>query len=414
MITPYFYPYMKQFCILFFLLLIISCQDQSDPSFEVQSISGDVSDQSLTPRLFTSYKGDTYLSWLEKNDQTVQFKFSTLNENTWSSPKLINEGNNWFVNWADFPSLIANNETLSAHWLQKKAEGTYDYDIRIAQSQNDGDSWSESFIPHNDGVAAEHGFVSMLPLPNDHNFATWLDGRNTKVSQGESDGHGSGGAMTLRAGVFNSSGKMVKDWELDNRTCDCCQTSAAMTSDGIIVAYRDRSEDEIRDIYVTKKVNGNWTSPTPVFNDNWKISGCPVNGPSIAAHEDQVAIAWFTAANGYPEVKMAISNDAGITFENPKVISQGKTMGRVGIAYLGNGQIALSWLETYDDLADIMLATFDANGNEILRKSIAQTSAARASGFPVITAVNNDIIISWTEAQEKLSMVKTVRVKLSY
>lgn len=407
---------MKQLSILFFLLLIFSCQDQSEPTFEVQFISGDVSDNSLTPRLFTSNKGVTYLSWLEKNDKTVQFKFSTLQENTWSVPKLISAGNNWFVNWADFPSLIANNSTISAHWLQKKAEGTYDYDVRIAQSQNGGDSWSASFIPHNDGVAAEHGFVSMLPLPNDQNFATWLDGRNTKMSHGESDGHGHGssGAMTLRAGVFNSSGEMVENWELDNRTCDCCQTTAAMTSDGIIVAYRDRSEDEIRDIYITKKVNGDWTTPLPVFNDNWEISGCPVNGPSIAAHEDQVAVAWFTAANGYPEVKMAISNDAGITFENPKVISQGKTMGRVAIAYLNNGQMALSWLDSYNDLANIMLATFDASGNEILRKSISQTSAARASGFPVITTINNDIIIAWTETQEEASKVKTARVKLSH
>jgi len=404
---------MKQLGILFFLLLIVSCQDQNSAKFKVKQLVSEANDHSLTPNLFTSDNGDVYLSWLEKNDDAVQFKFSMFNENIWNTPKLISEGNNWFVNWADFPSLIANNKTLSAHWLQKKAEGTYDYDVRITQSKDSGSSWSDSFIPHSDGVAAEHGFVSMLALPNDQNFATWLDGRNTKSSHGENNDHGGEGAMTVRGGIFNSSGEMIEDWELDNRTCDCCQTTAALTRDGIIVAYRDRSEDEVRDIYVTKRVNGNWSTPTPVFNDNWEISGCPVNGPSIAANEERVAISWFTAANGYPEVKMAISTDAGISFGTPKIISQGKTTGRVGLTYLDNGQIAISWLETDNDLADIMLATFDADGNEIHRQSIAQTSAARASGFPVITNKKDELIIAWTEAGDQLSQVKTARVSLS-
>ena len=401
-------------CISCYLLVFLafSCAKPKSPEFHISSIATPSAEDSLTPRLFTSSNGKTYLSWLERKGEKTQLKYSQLDNAQWSTPKLISEGDNWFINWADFPSFIENEGTLSAHWLQKRAEGTYDYDIRIAQSADNGNNWSESFIPHKDNIAAEHGFVTMRPISNNQNFATWLDGRNTKIDQDhEADGHGSGGAMTIRAGIFDKSGKMTSDWELDARTCDCCQTAAAFTSKGPIVAYRDRSDDEIRDIYVTRLVDDSWTDPKPVFNDNWKISGCPVNGPSLSANGKFVALTWFTAAKGFGEVKIAFSQDAGENFGKPTVIGKGNTNGRVGTTILDNGNIAVSWMETSEDMASIMLAVFNGNGEEIIRETITKTSAARASGFPVITNAHNHIVLAWTETGET-SQVKTSTIAI--
>ena len=55
--------------------------------------------------------------------------------------------------------------------------------------------------------------------------------------------------MTLRFAAFES------DWKqtallVDNRVGECCPTTAAMTGDGPIVAHRNRSDQEMRDIYV--------------------------------------------------------------------------------------------------------------------------------------------------------------------
>ena len=36
--------------------------------------------------------------------------------------------------------------------------------------------------------------------------------------------------------------------ELDPKVCDCCQTAAAVTDDGPVVVYRNRSDQELRDI----------------------------------------------------------------------------------------------------------------------------------------------------------------------
>ncbi len=395
--------------ITFFLL---SCGAEKTPELNISSIPSPTSENSLTPRLFTSSNGEVLLSWLEKHDEMTKLKFSKFTNDVWNEPQLINEGDNWFVNWADFPSLIANESSLTAHWLQKRAKGTYDYDIRISQSQNDGNSWSESFVLHSDGIAAEHGFVSMLPMANDQSFATWLDGRNTKTEQasGNHGGHG-GGAMTLRAGTLDNNGNMIAEWELDQRTCDCCQTTAAMTSNGPVVAYRNRSENEIRDIYITRLIDNAWTEPKPVYNDNWEISGCPVNGPSMDSRNNLVAITWFTAANGYGEVKLSISKDAADNFSQPIVLSRGKTNGRVGTLITDNDQIVVSWAEVNEDKSNIMLAVFDSSGKELIRKMIAETSAARASGFPVITTSKDEVLIAWTETGNQ-SKVKTSLISM--
>lgn len=397
---------MKRILPCIIVLITFACSSPKEPQLEVNVLSSPTADNSLTPRLFTSAEGQTYLSWLERKTEKTQFKFSELQNGQWSTPSLISEGNNWFINWADFPSFIENDGILSAHWLQKRAEGTYDYDVRISQSLDNGKNWSESFIPHKDDIAAEHGFVSMRPISNG-NFLTWLDGRNTKPAGDHTTegGHGGGGAMTIRAGIFDSQGEMTSDWELDARTCDCCQTAAAITNNGPIVAYRDRSNDEIRDIYVTRLVNDKWTDPKPVFNDNWNISGCPVNGPSLSARGEFVVLAWFTAAKGFGEVKIAFSQDAGDNFGNPTVIAKGNTNGRVGTTILDNGNIAVSWMETIDDVANIMLAIFNGNGEELIRKSITQTSAARASGFPVISNSKNKVLLAWTETGEHSKVV---------
>ena len=131
------------------------------------------------------------------------------------------------------------------------------------------------------------------------------------VKHGE---HGGGGAMSVRFARFDKNFKQVEESLVDAKVCECCPTAAAVTSEGIIAAYRNRSDDEIRDNYVSRLVNGKWTTPQAVFNDNWKIAACPVNGPSLSANGNLVAMSWFTAKNDQGQAFAAFSQDAGKTF----------------------------------------------------------------------------------------------------
>lgn len=398
----------KLLVIILVMAFLNACTDK--PKELVEEITLETSYPSSLPRLFTNSKGETYLSYVERTPEKVaKLFFSKLENGQWAKPQLITEGDNWFVNWADFPSVIENNSHMAAHWLQKSDKGTFDYDVRVAMSTSSGDHWSDSFIPHKDGVAAEHGFVTMLPLDNQRTFMTWLDGRNTKVEGEESHGGHGGGPMSLRAAIFDKDGNALEEWELDNRVCDCCQTTAAVTDEGIIVIYRDRSENEIRDMSVVRLVDGQWTEPKPLMVELWVMPACPVNGPSVTANGSNVAVAWFMAKEGNPEVKLAFSKDGGATFGEPVMVSEKNTSGRVGTTTLNNGNVLVSWLENVGEKASIMLAEYDTMGTLINKKTIAETTAARASGFPVITSNGDDVYMAWTQAGDQ-SMVKTAKI----
>ncbi len=377
--------------------LIAAPQELSEGSIEY--FVSPAPKNSALSRVVRDKSGRIYLSWVSQEGDLASFEYSELMGNDWSNPETISEGDDWFVNWADFPMLSVNAGNMAALWLRMSAEGTYDYNIEASFFAAGTRNWSEARIIHNDGVNAEHGFVSMLPMGGGTTMFTWLDGRNTKLEDGY-------GEMTLRAGVFDATGNKLDEWELDHRVCDCCQTSSALTAKGPIVVYRDRSENEIRDTSVIRHINGKWTEPESIHDDNWQISGCPVNGPSVSANEEQVAVAWFTAKDDTPKVQLALSADSGDSFSSPIVVASPKTNGRVGTAILDSGEIVVSWMDTTEADAVIMLSLFSAEGKLLDNYKVAKSSASRRSGFPIIEEVGNSVYVSWTD----ISSVPQVKV----
>lgn len=368
-------------------------------------------------RVVTDGKGQVYLSWVTREGEMASLRYAKLEGDDWTTPVTISQGNDWFNNWADFPSLLVNDDSMTAHWLRMSADGTFDYDIEAAFYNSESDAWSTGITIHKDGVSAEHGFVSMLAMSEGRTFITWLDGRETVVNN--DDGAGSNtepdeyGAMTLRAGVFDKNGATVSAWELDHRVCDCCQTSSAMSNTGPMVVYRDRSDDEIRDIYITRFEDDAWTEPVAIHNDGWQIAGCPVNGPSIAAQGEQVAVSWFTARDDSPKVKLVLSDDNGKTFSAPILVANETTNGRVGTAILESGHVAVSWMDTKATDAKIMLTLYSAQGQLLETTQVATSKASRRSGFPIIVSAGNDVYVSWTDISDG-AQVRVARLSYAY
>ncbi|WP_373493605.1 exo-alpha-sialidase [Aquiflexum sp.] len=359
------------------------------------------------PFLYTSSKGQTYLSWIEKSDDLNYFKYSVLNDNAWSDPKLIAEGSNWFVNWADYPQMASFEDgTLIAFFLEKSGQGTFAYDVKVTLSA-DGVYWSSPFVLHDDNTQTEHGFVSMAAW-GENMLIAWLDGRNTGNSGHDDHHHGHQGQMTLRAALLDSKGNKLDEWELDDRVCDCCQTNISMSSNGPVIVFRDRSETEIRDLGIIRWLGEKWSETNPVNMDLWQIAACPVNGPRVSAKENQVAVAWYTAAKDSPEVKVAISGNAGKTFDLTSRIDLGKTIGRVDIDWIKEGLAMVTWMEEGKILARTV--TLDGKlGQPIL---IAETTEKRSSGFPQMTVNGDEVWVAWTDDTSERKKIKVSKMIL--
>lgn len=146
------------------------------------------------------------------------------------------------------------------------------------------------------------------------------------------------------------------------RVCECCPTAAAVTADGPIIAYRDRSPDEIRDIYVSRLVSGKWSEPAAVHRDNWKIAAYPVNGPALSANGKKVATAWFTAKGDVGHTFVAFSSDSGRSFNAPIQLDDASALGRVDVALLDDGSAAATWIEFADGKAHFRLRRITRSG----------------------------------------------------
>jgi hypothetical protein len=334
--------------------------------------------------------GRIYLSWIDPEaDSNSVLRFAVLG-NAWSRPRTIAQGRGWFVNWADFPALAGSGSTLVAHWLERSGRSTYAYDIRMVRSSDGGATWSTPVTPHRDQTASEHGFVSLWPQEGGAVAAVWVDGRRS----------GPGGGMNLRTATLSASGDLSDEVELDDRICDCCQTAVALTSDGPIVVYRDRTADEIRDIAVVRLVNGAWTASAKVADEQWRINACPVNGPAVAAQRRDVAVAWFTAAGGTRRVEVAFSADAGASFGTPAMVDDGHPVGRVGIIMLDDGAALVSWLEDTGAGAEVRVRRVSPTGERGTAQTVARTASGRPSGFPRMARAGDRVVFAWRDPEQ--------------
>lgn len=371
-------------------------------SFDVVPIPPVAGRRSGEPDLCRGPAGVACLSWVEAVGEEHALKFSMLTGERWSRPREAARGARWFVNWADFPSLAALPDgSMVAHWRQMSGEGTYDYDVMVARSVDGGDTWGAAHTPHRDGVRAEHGFVSTAAIGQDGLALAWLDGRAMKKPDGGR------GAMTLRYAELSAAGVFSEEALLDPRVCECCQTSMAWTSRGPVVVYRDRSAQEVRDIACVRRVDGRWSKPRAITSEQWRIGGCPVNGPSIAARGDEVVVAYFTAAAGRASVRLVRSSDAGASFGDPLVLDDHNPPGRVEVVLAYDGAAWLCWLGRDGDGGVVMLRRVGADGALSDARVVARTGAARANGFPQVLALDDELVFAWTD-----DGVQTARLRL--
>jgi hypothetical protein len=354
------------------------------------------------PNLFTTADGRVVMTWTEAvgaEGHAIRISLRS-GDGVWSEPRDVVRRNDLFVNWADFPSVVALSDgRLIAHWLQKSGGASYQYDVRLAESRDDGATWSASVLPHRAGIPAEHGFVSILPDAEGSASIFFLDGSAGLTGAPPADaGHDEHSPAPMHLSVNHWRNGMADSSKvvLDRRICDCCQTSAAMTARGPIVVFRDRSDAEVRDISIIREVEGDWTESRPVHEDNWTINACPVNGPAVIATGEQAAVAWFTGARDTAKVQIAFSTDAGSTFGTPTRVDEGRPAGRVGLQWVGNDAL-VSWLERGEgDTAYVKVRRVRRDGSMDDPITVSTSKGARSSGFPRITRLGDGVMLAWT------------------
>jgi hypothetical protein len=397
-------------------LLLTACGNEAGPlpfGLALDQLAVPADSLSGEPYLVSS-GGEVALSWIERTETGAAMRFASLGESGWGGAHSIASGDNWFVNWADVPSIELAGSTMWAHWLEYNGEGRYSYGVRVSSSDDGGTTWAPPTWLHDDESPVEHGFGAMTTVGGE-THAVWLDGRQGPEipqmsvrtrSLGAPGGVQGAEATTAIAGFG-------PDTLLDERTCDCCPNDiVAVGDDGLVAAYRNRSADEVRDIHVIRYADGAWQAAQAVHEDGWQIAACPVNGPALASADGRVAIAWFTAPDNAPQVNVAFSEDGGESFGAPIRMDTGPATGRVDVVMLEDGTAIVSWIQASGPApeadasagrrrpaaveAGIMARRVSADGRTSEPVVVVPTSTSRSSGYPRMVKIGGDLVFAWT------------------
>ncbi len=404
------------------LIIIAGCGESGlpEPFSEITEIEQPTDFDARYPFLHVS--GDSVLvSWQSRvEDDQTRLYLAGINDTQWSEPELVTEGSEWFVNWADFPVIgTSRSGDVMMSFMTSSGPGTFEYDLNFITRS--GGAWNEAFVPHEDGTLTEHGFASMQPYGDDQLLTVWLDGRqmadsdDDEASDEPHDSHGNGDMMLMH-GIVDPSDGIVSKGSLDHRVCECCPTASASTDDASIFFYRDRSDDETRNIaFVTYRYDQQeWSSPKPLNEDGWQVQGCPVNGPAADSYDNTVGAAWYTAPDDQPYVKVAFSEDHGESFSEPIVIHEENTLGRVDLKMIDSQTAIVSWIDQVEGQTQLMTRLVDSGGAMGPAQAVKVDNylADRAAGFPRMTRLNDAIYLGWTRPGEP-NQIELIRGELA-
>lgn len=374
-------------------------------ALEVSTVDLGLARPAAQPNVVADPARDRFiLSWQERDAESCAVLRTAVlpREGALGPARDVARGCDWFVNWADIPSLaIADNGDWWTFHLRKSASSTYAYDIRLQRSQDEGRTWSAPITPHEDGTPTEHGFVSMVPQSGDRMLVVWLDGRRTATGVSahghgaHDEGHGPAeGPMTLRSVEIGADFVLRRPHEIDARVCSCCPTDLVRTATGAVAVFRDRSDDEVRDIHHARYADGRWTRGGAVRTDGWRIAACPVNGPALAARGDALVAAWPTMAAGPLQVNVAAVGDSAPA----RVLDAGEgALGRPDLVPWGERAWLATWLGAGEARGTALrLAVLDAGLQPIATQDVSVLPPGRATGFPKLAALPGQAVLVWT------------------
>ncbi|MEM7080081.1 MAG: hypothetical protein AAF513_15775 [Pseudomonadota bacterium] len=361
-----------------------ACEEGSTRGLDLETGS-----HSITPNLVRGGEGRLVLSFLEVEEELTHLRYAQLDGAVWGPVETVVSSQDMLRNWADFASVLPLREGgIAAHWLVKSSTG-FTYDAYVARRARDA-PWTPPTRLHADQQLTEHGFVSLFEDAAGLG-AIWLDGnqypRGLRV-------------MELRSATLDERGQPYDEVVVDQRVCDCCQTTAAIVGGQPVIAYRDRADDEIRDISIAQYTESGWQVLGPVAADGWRITGCPVNGPVLSAHDSRLALAWFTGMPS-PRVRLALSSQGGESFEVLD-IADSNVIGRVDASAFAQG-VVVSWMGA----GGVHARFVSWSGEKHAVHTLAEVDTSRRAGFAQIAVIDTRLIYAWTDTRAPQLQVRT-------
>ena len=386
------------------LFLIAAALPLPGQTLKVEPVPNPASAASLQANWSALPDGSALLSWVEKSGGADSLRYAVRRGSAWSETRTVVARRHFFHHPAELPEVIAlPGGSFMAHWVEMPKEGSEAEYLYVAAS-SDGVRWSAPMIGHKDRSLVQHGLGSMVASGPAEASMIWLEALK-----------GEDGPVSLKRTVLTAEGgnpKIAKEETLDSDVCACCPTSVIRTTKGLLVAYRDHTPGDIRDIATIRFENNTWSPSKIIHPDQWKINACPINAAATAAKGANVAVAWYTAAqdktNDKPRAQLALSTNGGVTFSKPVLVSTGSAYGYASVAVDDAGGAYVSWLERSGNAARVLVRHVTANGTAGPAAQAGQ-GERESLGYPRLIRTGNETWIVWGNSDNG-SKIQTARL----
>ncbi|GGD70897.1 hypothetical protein GCM10011514_38720 [Emticicia aquatilis] len=279
------------------------------PDNSYNAFQNDTTKAYTMPLLAKTPKGEVMLSWTEKDLQGITsfcVAFSKDNGKTFGDKKTIYSG-----------AGIGNSRMMRARVLAKKdgslvavftnstasqpaggGRGGRSSNIMYCVSKDGGSTWTAPAPVDSDpkqGIV--RGFFDAIVMSNDEIAVVYLKDVANSTKHEERD---------LRL-VVTKNGVMQPEKLIDPVVCDCCPINMLIDANGALnIVYRDNNDD-IRDMarIVSTDNAESFSKPQIIYNDGWKILGCPHSGAVSSTYGKSALVAWFSGAEKEAGVRLA-------------------------------------------------------------------------------------------------------------
>ena len=225
-------------------------------------------------------------------------------------------------------------------------------------------------------------------------FAAWLDKRNRAPAKKKGEAYDGAGLFfaTSKDGEVYSQARLVQD-----NTCECCRLGVAFVGHGRpVVIFRNIFEGGVRDHAIATFSDPNTPGAIHrVSNDDWKISACPHQGPSLSIGPNGAYHAtWYTNGKNRQGLFYARSTDGGTTFSDPVAIGDpARNPSRAFVLATAQGTY-LAWKEFDGEKTTVRLMQSADDGKTWSEpKTVAAT--ADASDHPLLVQYGRTVFLSW-------------------
>jgi hypothetical protein len=343
------------------------------------------------------------VTWSGATDKTTDI-FAAVSRDggvTFAAPSRVNRIDGDARANSEFPPRVALTGTndLVVVWTTRRADSNY---IVSARSTDGGKTFSDATpIPGSVGKG-NRGWESLAVDSAGRVMVLWLDHRDTPA-MGAMHHHGGGPDDPTMTASYSKlyfaslDGGQVA--QLTGGVCYCCKTSLVTAGSNVYAAWRHVYPGTIRDIAFAMSRDGGKTfsAPLRVSEDNWKIDGCPENGPALAVDDrKQVHIAWVTPTDGKTDGPLglfySVSADGAPFAKRTQVPSNGPAS-HAQIAVQADDQPIIAWDEISGGARHAAFATISRDSSGV-RFTRLQTDS-NAAGWPIVAANKSVSVIGW-------------------